>query len=99
MERMTSAPAALSPTATTVHDGIVFQAGGPEASAKAAAAAGRWVAAMTADGVSGRSEAKASWNFAGSTMNSGAVSPSLPVGYRRWTSAELSTLSFEFAST
>src|SRR5438105_7822618 len=47
MERMTSAPAALSPTATTVHDGIVFQAGGPEASLKAAAAAGRWVAAMT----------------------------------------------------
>src|SRR6202047_3732346 len=98
IERMTSVPAALSPTATTAHDGMVFQAGGPEASLNALAATGRCVAAITADCFSGTSEAKASWNFAGSTMNSGAVSPSFPVGYRRSTSAELWTLSFEYPS-
>src|SRR5438445_1542868 len=67
IERITSAPAALSPAATTAHDGKVFQAGGPEASLNAPAATGRCVAAMTADCFSGTSEAKASWNFAGST--------------------------------
>ena len=35
IERMTSAPAALSPVATTAQDGSVFQAGGPVASLKA----------------------------------------------------------------
>src|ERR1700730_14905037 len=98
IERMTSVPAALSPTATTAHEGMVFQAGDPQASLNAPAATGRCVAAMTADCFSGTSAAKASWNLAGSTMNSGDVSPSFPVGYRRWTSAALRTLSFEFAS-
>jgi len=37
-ERMTSVPAALSPVATTVHDGRCFQAGCPEASENAASA-------------------------------------------------------------
>src|SRR5712691_11861189 len=98
IERITSVPAALSPTATTAHEGTVFQPGGPEASLNAPAATGRCVAAMIADCFSGTSEAKTSWNFAGSTMNSGAVSPFFLVGYMRWTSAELRALSLELAS-
>ena len=47
MERTTSLPAALSPVATTAHDGRFFQPGVPLGSANAAAATGRWVAAMT----------------------------------------------------
>jgi len=41
IDRMTSAPAALSPAATTAQDGSFRQAGGPDASLNAAAATGR----------------------------------------------------------
>ena len=44
---MTSAPAALSPVATTAQEGRVFQAGGPDCSEKANSATERWVAAMS----------------------------------------------------
>ncbi len=46
MERMTSLPAALSPVATTVQEGKVFQAGAPDGSEKAPSETGRWVAAV-----------------------------------------------------
>src|SRR5207248_4341160 len=48
MERMTSLPAALSPVATTVQEGKVFQAGAPDGSEKAPSETGRWVAAIRA---------------------------------------------------
>jgi hypothetical protein len=78
-----SVPAALSSVAITAHDGRPFHAGIPDRSLNAAAATGRWVAAITAVRSGGRSAAKASWNFPGSISNSGAVSPSRPVGYSR----------------
>src|SRR5580700_4426803 len=73
---MTSAPAALSPVATTVQHGSFFQAGGPDASLNAVSAVGRWVAAISATVSAGRSAAKASPNSAGLTASSTAVSPS-----------------------
>ena len=48
IERTTSAPAALSPVATTAHDGRCFHAGGPVGSENATSATGRWVAAISA---------------------------------------------------
>src|SRR6266536_1960311 len=99
MERTTSLPAALSPVATTAQDGSVFQAGGPDASVKAEAATGRWVAAITAVCSAGRSAANASRNRVGLMANSTAVSPSWPVGYWRWTRAVLRMLSVELPST
>src|SRR5258708_34609141 len=59
MERMTSLPAALSPLATTVQEGKVFQAGTPDGSENASSATGRWVAAITAVCSGGRAGAKA----------------------------------------
>jgi hypothetical protein len=49
---------------------MVFQAGSPDLSVNAAAATGRWVAAMRALSGKGRSAAKASWNLSGSIENS-----------------------------
>ena len=96
---MTSAPAALSPVATTVQDGSFFQAGGPDASLNAAAAVGRWVAAISAVVSGGRSAAKASRNSAGLTASSTAVSPSGPAGYWYCTRAAPRMLSLEPLST
>src|SRR4029453_19278908 len=45
IERVTSAPAAVSPVATTAHEGFDFQAGGAELSAKPAPPARRWARA------------------------------------------------------
>jgi hypothetical protein len=42
----------------TSHDGMVFQAGGPDGSPSVLAASGRWVAAMTAAWLAGRPLAK-----------------------------------------
>src|SRR4051812_23069915 len=78
MERTTSAPAALSPVATTAQDRRFFQAGGPDGSVKAATATGRWVAAITAVCSAGRSAAKVSRNAAGLIANSAAGSAPLP---------------------
>src|SRR5580704_9015439 len=72
---MTSAPAALSPVATTVQHGRFFHAGGPDASLNAVTAVGRWVAAISATVSAGRSAANASRNSAGLTASSTAVSP------------------------
>jgi hypothetical protein len=65
IERTRSAPAALSPVATTAQDGNLLQAGAPEASLNAAAATGRWVVAISAVCCSGRSAAKTSRSSAG----------------------------------
>ena len=78
--RTRSAPAALSPVATTAQDGSFFQAGGPDASLNAAAAIGRWVAAISAICWSGRSPAKASLVFGGLIANSTEVCPPCPAG-------------------
>src|SRR5262249_20773561 len=59
IERVTSAPAALSPVATTAHDGRCFHAGGPDASENASSLKGRWVAAIRAACSSDRSLANA----------------------------------------
>ncbi len=75
IERVRSAPAARSPVATTAHDGRSFQAGAVAGSENAASATGRCVAAMTAAVLGGKSPAKASRNFAGSTTNSAARAP------------------------
>ena len=69
IERTTSVPAALSPTATTAHDRNFFQAGVPLGSVKASAAAGLWVAARTAVRWRGRSAANTSCNSPGSIRN------------------------------
>jgi hypothetical protein len=98
IERTTSAPAALSPVATTVQEGRCSQAGGPDGSENADSATGRWVAAINAVSSGGRSPANASWNLSGSITNSAAVPPPLTVGNCRGTSALFSTLSFEPAS-
>jgi hypothetical protein len=66
--------------ATTVQDGSFFQAGGPDASLNAAAAIGRWVAAISAICWSGRSPAKASLVFGGLIANSTEVCPPCPGG-------------------
>src|SRR5262249_9349037 len=66
IERVTSAPAALSPVATTAHDGRSFHAGGPDVSENASSETGRWVAAINAASCSERSPAKALRAFAGS---------------------------------
>jgi hypothetical protein len=47
IERVMSAPAALSRVATTAHEGLSFHAGGPDCSVKASSATGRCVAAIT----------------------------------------------------
>jgi hypothetical protein len=47
-----------SPVPITAHDGIVFQAGGPDGPVNALAVSGRWVAAMTAAWLAGRPVAK-----------------------------------------
>ncbi len=73
MDRTTSAPAALSPVATTAQAGRFFQAGGPFFSPNPAAATGRCAAAITAASFSGRSPAKALWNAAGSIRSSVSV--------------------------
>jgi hypothetical protein len=70
-----SAAAALSPVATAAQHGGFYQAGGPDASLNAAAAAGRWVAAISAVCSAGRSAAKASRSSAGLIANSTEVSP------------------------
>jgi hypothetical protein len=80
MESTTSAPAALSPVATTAQLGRFFHAAGPFFSPKAAAATGRCAAAMTAASFSERSPAKARWKDAGSIVNSTALSPPGPAG-------------------
>ena len=66
IERTTSVPAALSPVATTAHDGRCFHAGGPFGSQKAESATGRCVAAISAACWSERSPANASRALAGS---------------------------------
>src|SRR5215208_1652574 len=98
IERMTSAPAALSPVGTTAQAGNDFQAGAPDGSENANSAAGRCVAAMAAVCSGGRSAANASWNFAGSIANSKAGSAPSPFGYRSGTSAVMRTLSLELPS-
>src|SRR5438045_9542300 len=60
MDRTMSAPAALSPVATTAQDGSFFQTGGPQTSVNAAAATGGWVAAISAVVSGGRSVATTS---------------------------------------
>ena len=80
IDRTTSAPAALSPVATTAQDGNLLQAGAPDESLNAAAATGRWVAAISAVVSAGRSAAKASRIIAGLIANSTEVFPSCPVG-------------------
>jgi hypothetical protein len=60
-ERMTSVPAALSPVATTAHEGNLLQAGDHAGSEKANSAMGRWMAAITAASSAGRSAAKISF--------------------------------------
>src|SRR5262249_39547194 len=97
MERTTSVPAALSPVATTAHEGNDFHAGGPEGSENARSAIGRWMAAITAACASDRSAANASWVFEGAIENS--VPVPLPAGYWCGTRAEFSTLSFDPAVT
>jgi len=62
MERVFAVPMVLSWVATSAHDGIVFHAGGPDVSVKAAAASGRWAAASSAVSSAGRSAAKISRN-------------------------------------
>ena len=47
-KRVFAVPIVLSWVATSAHDGIVFQAGGPETSVNAASASGRWAAASNA---------------------------------------------------
>src|ERR1700689_1007995 len=97
---MTSAPAALSPVATTVQDGSFFQAGGPDASPNAPPpVGGRGGAAISAPAAAGRSAAKASRNSAGLTASSTAVSPSGPAGYLYCTRAAPRMLSLEPLST
>jgi hypothetical protein len=91
--------AALSPVATTVQHGSIFQAGGPDVSLNAAAAVGRWAAAISATVSAGRSAAKASRNCAGLTASSTAVSPSGPAGYWYRTRAVPRMLSLEPLST
>ena len=93
IDRTTSAPAALSPVATTAQDGRFRQAGGPDTSLNAASATGRWVAASSAACCSGRSAAKASRSSAGLTANSVAVPPPGPAGYWYGTRAEFRMLS------
>src|SRR5207344_3012011 len=66
IERVTSAPAALSPVATTAHEGRFFHAGVPFGSENADSATGRWVAAISAASSVDRSAANASWNLVGS---------------------------------
>jgi hypothetical protein len=97
IERITSVPAALSAVATTAQDGVDFQAGGPAGCEKAPSAAGRCVAAMTALCSGGRSAANASWNFAGSTMNS--TPEPLASGYFSGTSAGPRMLSLDVFPT
>src|SRR6476646_1404356 len=80
IDRTRSAPAALSPVATTAQDGSFLQAGGPQTSVNAAAATGRWVAAISAVVSGGRSAAKTSRSSAGLIPNSTAVSPPGQVG-------------------
>ncbi len=58
MKRVFAVPMVLSWVATSAHDGIVFQAGGPEASVNVATASGRWPAAINAVFSAGRSAAK-----------------------------------------
>ena len=96
---MTSAPAALSPVATTVQQGTFFQAGAPDGSENASSAAGRWVAAISAAWAAGRSAANAARNFAGLIVNSVAVCDPFPVGYWSGTNASFRTLSFDVLST
>src|SRR3954452_1329167 len=95
MERTTSLPAALSPVATTAQHGRFFHAGGPDGSVKAAAATGRWVAAITAVCSGGRSAANVSRNRAGSMANSTAGSAPCPSGYWSCIRAVFRTLSVE----
>src|ERR1700749_2881927 len=65
IERTRSAPAALSPVATTAQDGSFLHAGGPEASLNAAAATGRWGAAISAVGSGGSAAAHGAGSSAG----------------------------------
>ena len=90
-------PTALSPVATTAHDGRSLHAGGPEESENASSEMGRCVIPMSAMSSSERSDANASRTFAGAIENSVRDPPS-PVGYCRGTSALFSTLSFESAA-
>ncbi len=60
IERMTSAPAALSPVATTVHEGSLFQAGAPVVSEKPNSARGRWEA-LNAGDLAAEDAAMAKW--------------------------------------
>jgi hypothetical protein len=46
---------------TRYHDGMAFQAGGPEGSPSVASAAGRWESDMIRACLRGRSAAKMSW--------------------------------------
>ena len=97
IERTRSAPAALSPVATTAHVGKFFQAGGPFFSENAASAIGRCVAPISATCSSGKSEANASRTFGGSIANS----TDSPPFEGKWcgTSALFRTLSFEVGVT
>src|SRR4051794_2275964 len=60
MKRSSFVPIALSWPDTRYHEGIVFQADGPDGSPRLCRAAGRWLAAMTSVSVFGRSAAKIS---------------------------------------
>src|SRR4029450_5754225 len=97
IERTRSAPAGLSAGGATVHEGRLFQAGGPDRSENPTSETGRWVAAINAACSCGRSAGDTSWNFALSTTNSVAVSAPLPVGYWTGTSAVPRIASFDVA--
>src|SRR4051794_41635553 len=92
MERTTSAPAALSPVATTAQDRRFFQAGGPDGSVKAATATGRWVAAITAVCSAGRSAGKGSRDAAGLIAQTARRPGPRPARDWRCTQAALKTL-------
>src|SRR5262245_23357742 len=97
-KRTTSVPRVLSPVATTAHVGSDFQAGAVVGSANVTSEIGRWVAAIRAVWLWGRSAANTSWTLAGSITNSVAVSVPLPVGYLNGTRAVNTTLSREPSS-
>src|SRR5690349_20419855 len=77
---------ALSAPATSAHEGIVAQAGGPDGSLRVESAAGRWDAAAILVAATGRSAAKIGRSALGLAVTSGASCPS-GVGYRRTSSA------------
>ena len=86
-----------APTGLAVGE-LLWLDGAPDGSLNASSETGRWVAAMSAVCLAGRSAAKASRMLAGLMDNSVAVPPPA-TGYWAASRAGLSTLSFEPAST